>query len=139
MAANDPPFTPLFLTVKLIDIGLVTTYYFIIGIVFAKLFDYFYGTFDEDDYKHISNIQLLGEILLHLFALGVVAYILRNIIQMIPFPLEGVAGFKHERLKELEGGHILAIVLILFQRNLFDKLKFFADRAFGIKIKAGGE
>jgi hypothetical protein len=136
---GDSPFTPLFLGVKLIDIGLVTTYYFIIGIVFAKLFDSFYGKFDEENYKDISNLKLLGEIILHLFILGIVAYILRNIVQSIPFPLEGIAGFKHERLKELEGGHILAFVLILFQRNLFDKLKFFANRAFGIKIKAGGD
>lgn len=136
---SDPPFTPLFLAVKLADIGLVTTYYFVIGIVFAKIFDAFYGKFKEEHYEEVSNIRLLAEIIGHLFLLGIVAYILRNIIEFIPFPLEGVAGFRHERLKEIEGGHVLAIVLILFQKNLFEKIKFFADRAFGIKMTAAGE
>lgn len=134
---SDPPFTPLFLSVKLIDIGLVTVYYFVIGVVFAKVFDSFYGKFDKDNYENVSNFRLLTEILFHLFGLGIVAYILRNIVQMIPFPLEGLGGFRHERLKELEGGHIMAIVLILFQNNLMDKIKFFAKRVFGLKVKAG--
>jgi len=134
---SDPPFTPLFLGVKLFDIGLVTMYFFIIGLVFAKVFDHVYGEFEKEDYKHISNFRLLGEIILHLFFIGVVAYILRNIVGMIPFPLDGVGGFRHERLKELEGGHILALVLILFQKNLFDKISFFAKRALNMKVSPG--
>lgn len=137
---SEVPFTATFLAVKLLDIGLVTTYYFVIGVLFAKLFDKFYGTFDSADYKHVGNARLLGEILLHLFILGIVAYALRNIVELIPFPLEGVAGFRHERLKELEGGHILAIVLILFQKNLMSKVKFFVERTFGIDMsKTEGE
>ena len=137
---SEVPFTATFLAVKLLDIGLVTTYYFVIGVLFAKLFDKFYGTFDSEDYKHVGNARLLGEILLHLFILGIVAYALRNIVELIPFPLEGVAGFRHERLKELEGGHILAIVLILFQKNLMSKVKFFVERTFGIDMsKTEGE
>ncbi len=134
---SDPQYTPLFLGVKLIDIGLVTTYYFIIGIIFAKAFDRVYGDFEQEDYKKIGNIRLLFDILIHLFFIGVMAYILRNIIGIIPFPLEGVAGYKHERLKELEGGHILALILILFQKNLFSKIKFFAERALNMKISPG--
>ena len=133
---SDPPFTPLFLSVKLIDIGLVTVYYFVIGIAFAKVFDSIYGKFDKANYKNVSNFRLLAEILFHLFALGVVAYILRNIVQMIPFPLEGLGGFQHERLKELEGGHVIAIVLVLFQNNLMDKIKFFVKRTIGLKSAA---
>lgn len=130
---KEVPFTAGFLAVKLTDIGLTTMYFFIIGIVFAKLFDMLYGHFKVEDYKKISKIRLFFEILLHLFLIGVVAYILRNIVGLIPFPLDGVAGFRHNRLKELSGGTVLAMVLLFFQNNLRDKLTFFADSVFGIK------
>jgi hypothetical protein len=131
------PYTPSFLAVKLLDIGLVTVYFFAIGLLFAKVFDYIYGPFKEENYKDRSTAILFGEIILHLFLLGVVAYVLRNIVQMIPFPLDGVAGFEHARLKELEGGHVISIVLLFFQENLQAKLAYFAKRAFG--LVAGSE
>ncbi len=130
---KEVPFTPAFLAVKLTDIGLTTTYFFVIGLVFAKLFDIAYGKFKEEDYKKISKPILLLDILFHLFLIGVTAYILRNIVGLIPFPLDGVAGFQHERLKELSGGTVLAMVLLFFQRNLRDKITYFANSVFGIE------
>lgn len=127
------PFTSAFLAVKLLDIGYVAFLYFMFGIVFAKGFDLLYGNFDKLKYKKVPKWKLFLEILLHVFAIGVVAYILRNIIELIPYPLDGVAGFRHSRLKELEGGHILTIVLILFQKNLEEKVKYFGESVLGIE------
>ena len=132
---SDPPFTPLFLAVKLTDIGLVTMYYFVAGIVAAKLFDIVYGEFNETDYDKKSNIVIFGEIVLHLFFIGVVAYVLRNIVSEIPFPLEGLGGFKHSRLKEREGGYALSIVLVLFQKNLTAKVSYFGKRVLDLPAK----
>lgn len=126
------PFTPAFLGVKLLDIGYVTFLYFMFGLAFAKGFDLLYGKFNKDRYKTFSKWKLFLEILLHVFAIGVVAYILRNVVELIPFPLDGVAGFRHSLLKELEGGHILTIVLILFQKNLEEKVKYFGESTLGI-------
>jgi hypothetical protein len=139
MGAKNVPFTPTFLAAKLVDIGLVTVYFFTLGLLFAKLFDALYGKFDQEKYEKYSNAFLFGEIVLHLFLIGIVAYILRNLVQLIPFPLEGLGGFRHERLKELEGGHVLSIVMIFFQKNLLDKLKFFAKRTFGITVGSSAE
>jgi hypothetical protein len=139
LGQKNVPFTPLFLAVKLTDIGLVTVYYFVFGITAAKLFDIVYGQFRPENYEKVSSFRLFLEIVLHLFLIGVVSYLLRNIVSAIPFPLEGVAGFRHERLKELEGGHVLAIVMVLFQKNLIDKIKYFANRVLGIRSPAGGE
>lgn len=127
------PFTPAFLGVKLLDIGYVTFLFFIFGLVFAKGFDLLYGKFNKDKYKKETKWKLLVEILIHVFAIGVVAYILRNVVEMIPFPLDGVAGFRHSMLKELEGGHIMTIVLILFQKNLEEKVKYFGEAVLEIK------
>jgi hypothetical protein len=119
--------------VRLLEVYFYSGIGAIIGIIFAKLFDILYGKFKVEDYKKISKFQLFLEILFHLFLIGVVAYILRNIVGLIPYPLDGVAGFRHARLKELSGGTVLAMVLLFFQRNLRDKLTFFADTVFGIK------
>ena len=127
------PFTLAFLGVKLVDIGYVTFLFFMFGLVFAKGFDLLYGKFNKDKYKKEPTWKLLVEILLHVFAIGVVAYILRNVVELIPFPLEGVAGFRHSMLKELEGGHVMTIVLILFQKNLEEKVKYFGESVLEIK------
>lgn len=131
--ASDPPFTPLFLAVKLTDIGLVTVYYFVVGIVAAKLFDSVYGKFDHKQYENKSSIILFLEIVAHLFLVGIAAYALRNIVNRIPFPFEGVAGFRHNRLKEKEGGVVLAMVLVFFQKNLMKKISYFGKRVVGIQ------
>jgi hypothetical protein len=129
---RDVPFTATFLAVKLVDIGLTTTYFFVIGLVCAKLFDLVYGKFKKEDYKSVSKPMLLLDILGHLFMIGITAYILRNIIGLIPFPLDGVAGFQHKRLKELSGGTVLAMILLFFQQNLRDKITYFAESVLGI-------
>lgn len=133
---REVPYTPGFLATKILDIGLVTTYFFAIGVVFAKIFDKVYGKFDPEKYKSEPAYILFFEIVFHLFMIGVVAYILRNIVEAIPFPFEGAFGFEHHRLKELEGGVVLHTVLILFQRNLHDKIVYFADRVAGIHVAA---
>jgi len=133
--SKEAPYTLQFLGVKLLDIGLVSVYFFVIGIAVAKVFDYIYGDFDKEKYEKHSKLRLFFEIVLHLFLLGVVAYLLRNIVERIPFPLDGLAGFDHGRLKELEGGHVMAIVMILFQKNLQDKIAYFVKSVFGITVK----
>lgn len=135
---SDPPFTALFLAVKLTDIGLTTIYFFVVGILMAKAFDSIYGDFSAKAYDDKSSVAISLEIILHLFLIGVVAYALRNLVQLVPFPLDGVAGFKHRRLKELEGGYALSLVLVLFQKNLMSKISYFGKRVLNIDIKTEG-
>ena len=130
---REVPFTATFLGVKLLDIGLTTTYFFVIGLVCAKLFDLVYGKFKKEDYKNVSKAMLLLDILAHLFLIGIAAYVLRNIVGLIPFPLNGVAGFDHKRLKELSGGTVLAMILLFFQQNLRDKMDYFAESVLEIQ------
>lgn len=130
---REVPFTAAFLGVKLLDIGLTTTYFFVIGLVAAKVFDAVYGKFKRDDYKIMNKGLLFLDIVFHMFLIGITAYGLRNVIGLIPFPLEGVAGFEHRRLKELGGATALSLILLFFQDNLRNKITYFADSVFGIK------
>ena len=130
---KDAAYTPLFVAVKLLDIGLVTMYFFVLGLAAAKAFDGILGAFEEENYDNIPTWRIFLEIILQLFFIGVIAYVLRNLVKLIPFPLDGVAGFEHIRLKELDGGEVMALVLILFQRSLIDKVLYFVNRVLGIK------
>ncbi len=131
--AKQVPFTTTFLAVKIIDIGITTVYFFIIGVLLAKAFDTVFNYWDEEDYKNRPMWSLFLEIVFHLFCLGVVAYALRNFIERIPFPLDGVAGYNHLRLKELGGGQILPLIMIFFQKNIMYKLSYFVNRLFGLR------
>ena len=136
---KDAAYTPAFVAVKLLDIGLVTIYFFVLGLAAAKGFDAVMGEFKEENFDDVPIWKLFLQIVLQLFALGIIAYVLRNIVKLIPFPLDGVAGFHHERLKELDGGEVMALVLILFQRNLIDKVLYFVKRVLAINLPKNPE
>ena len=52
-------------------------------------------------------------------------YIIRNIVHLIPFPLEGFYGYQHFRVKELHsGGVALAFGVFYAQENIKDKMNY---------------
>jgi len=129
-------YTGTFLAVKLLDIGLVTVYFFVLGISVAKWFDFMNGELNVKEYQEQNSFIMFLDIIVQLFLLGVIAYVLRNMVALIPYPFEGVAGFQHNRLKELNGGPVLEFVLIFFQQNLHTKISVFAKKVLGIKGEA---
>ena len=128
-------YSAAFFTAKLLGISYVTVLYFFLGLGVAKAFDAIYGEFDKSKYeesgKNMPIALLAADILLHVVFLAVVFYGLRNVVERIPFPLEGFGGYQHKRLKELEGGPILEFVGLFFQRNLKKKSNYFIQRVFG--------
>jgi len=114
--------------IKIVDIGFITTIYSLLGIFLAKVCDKFNGTFDKEkeDKKQISTI--LFEIILYLWFIGVVIYIVRNVVPFIPFPLDGVYGFKHILVKELLNATMFSITFIYFQKYYQDKIKYLLTR-----------
>ena len=136
---SDPPYTPAFVTVKLMDIGITYTYFFVVGLIVAKVFDYIYSDLlDESktDWKTYPIGLFTLNILFHFFLIGVAVYLIRNVVGAIPYPLEGVAGYQHKRLKELGGGAVLIFMIFLFQKNLTDKVKIYAERVIGVTATA---
>ncbi len=123
-------YTAPFLFAKIAGIGYVTTIYFIAGIALAKLFDAIYGKFDKKEHEQggRSLFSLGAEIVFHMFLISVMIYILRNIVERIPYPLEGVGGYQHSRLKELGSAPILSVVTVLFQKNFKDKTNYFVKQ-----------
>ena len=112
--------------IKIIDIAYITCLYVIPTLYVAKILDFYvypyltpYKNIPEKDKTHI---QLIAELLIYLSINGILAYILRNILQAIPFPFEGVYGFQHLRVKEVSSGQLIALVLIWFSNTIRDKM-----------------
>jgi len=131
---SEASYTPAFVTVKLIDIGITYTYFFVLGLIMAKAFDYVYIDIlheNKTNWKTYPISIFTLNLIFHFFLIGVAVYFIRNFVQLIPYPLEGVAGYQHSRLKELGGGAILTFMIFLFQENLSDKVQIYAKRVVG--------
>lgn len=113
--------------IKIIDIGFLAAIYFVLGILGSAIFDNLYGPFDDAYEQSKSTFRLWGEIILHLSLVGVSVYLLRNFVEKIPFPLNGIQGYDHNKVTELSGGIILTFS-ILNQNVLRRKIEILYNR-----------
>ena len=125
--------------IKIIDIAYITCLYFFFGYFIALYSDKY---FDEifylnDDYK--TKLRLIFEILIQIIFIGIVAYIFRNIIQIIPFPLDGIYGFKHLSVSEVKSGGLLTTFIVLFSMGFQNRLLSFRKKYFNIDKKTSEE
>lgn len=115
------------IAIKIIDIGFLTSTYFVLGMIVSAFFDNLYGPFNAEKEEAKPTFRLWGEIMLHLALAGIAVYILRNFVERIPFPLDGFFGFEHKKVKELSGGIILTFS-ILNQTVLRRKIEILYNR-----------
>ena len=115
-------------TIKIIDIGYITFIYFILAFFISVNLDNLYGKFDKKNEDTKNTVLILLEIIAQIWFLGVIIYIFRNIVELIPYPLDGILGFDHKRVKELHTASIFSVILILFQKQLQEKLQYFYNR-----------
>jgi hypothetical protein len=123
-----------FLFTKILDIGLVTVYYFLAASLTSLLLDSALGPFKAPHLKSDKTAdlyeiaQLCFEVILQFFFIGVLIYAMRNVVEHIPFPLEGVGGFQHSRLKEIDEAFVFIVVFMFYQKHLENKLYFLRDQ-----------
>ncbi len=116
--------------IKIIDIGYVTCIYFVVGYMAAFAYDKLLGKFDEAAAREKSTLRLATELIFHVWTIAVLTYAIRNLVELIPFPLHGVYGFNHYRVKELTIAPIFSLVIITFQDHLRDKMRYLFDRLY---------
>jgi hypothetical protein len=114
--------------VKIGDIAFIAALHFVSAFLVSEFIDTKLGKFKKSDADKKSTIRLFAEVILHVGLLGITVYVLRNIIEMVPYPLDGFHGFSHKRLKELSGGVALTFSLFYFQYNLKSKMDYLAKR-----------
>jgi hypothetical protein len=115
-------------SIKILDIGYITALYLVLGIFFAKLCDNYLGKFNENDEKRKTLWQSLLEVILYSWFIGVFVYFIRNTIPLIPFPLNGVYGFDHLKVKEVTSASAFLITFVYFQEYYQEKLKYIHKR-----------
>jgi len=109
---------------KIADIGYITVLYFISGFAVACLLNNYSEEFDKKKESKKPVYKIILEIVWYLWLSGVSIYILKNIIEHVPSPLDGVFGLDHSRVKELSNAPILEFVVFHFQKNLIHKLEY---------------
>jgi hypothetical protein len=114
---------PGFRVVKILDIGYTTFIYFMLAIIIASVMDILYGTYDENVEKQKSVIRKTLDLVGIIWLNGVIIYIIRNIAGLIPSPFNGLYGFQHSRLKELDSAYVFSFVLIYNQPNLVKRME----------------
>lgn len=112
--------------IKLIDIGYITCIYTIPSIYIATFLDNhvypYIGPYKNKSDEEKTQYEILIELIIFLTINGIIAYILRNLLQMIPFPLENVYGFKHMKVKEVQSGQLIGLILLWFSSTIRNKL-----------------
>jgi len=110
------------------DIGYITVLYFLSGFTVARLLDTYINKYNKADEDKKTTLQLIMEIVFFLWINGMLIYLIRNIIELIPSPFENIYGLKHDLLNELKYAPILEFTLLYYQVHLTDKLKNLYDR-----------
>jgi len=120
----------------MLDIGYTTLIYFLLAILIASSMDHLYGPYDEKTEAQKSlprkTLDLVGMIWLN----GVIIYFIRNIVALVPSPFNGLYGFQHNRLKELDSAYVFDFVLLYNQPNLMKRMEILFNTIKGFLFKS---
>lgn len=117
--------------IKLIDITYLTIIYVTLSIIFSIYLNRLIGPFDKAKANKKSTLRLVLEIYLNFAVIAIAAYIIRNLVEVIPFPLDDIYDFDHTQVHELNGGIIFGFAIFYYQINLCDKINYlFNERIF---------
>ena len=113
---------------KMIDIGYITTIYFILGAIVANMITNFQTEFNskEEDKRTVINSTL--RLILLIWTNGVLIYFARNFVELIPYPFDTFFGFHHSKVKELGAATAFTFVLLYYQPNLNKMMKYLSVR-----------
>jgi hypothetical protein len=84
---------------KMIDIGFITTIYFIMGAIVANTITGFQNKFDSKESDKYTLIKNIFSLVILIWINGVLIYIARNVIEFIPYPFDNYFGFHHKKVK----------------------------------------
>jgi hypothetical protein len=112
--------------IKVVDIGYVSTIYFLAAFFLSVSLDRALGKFEPAE--RTPTFVLLLQAAIHIWFLGVLSYVVKNLVEMIPFPLDGVKGYQHSRLGELHNATLFSVVVVAFQKNLAARLLYLYTR-----------
>jgi hypothetical protein len=117
---------------KTADIALVSFYYLVFGITASiglQLLGKFYEEYTPEENKK-SIPRILLEVAATIFFIAVSFWAIRNLVECIPSPMDGIGGYDHHRLSHETTGQIAALTMLIFQSTLMQKVGLLNDRIF---------
>ena len=117
-----------FRLIKILDIGFITILYFIIGVIFSRILDWGFGKFNKKNDKCKSLLYISLELVFMIWIIGTSTYFIRNVVELIPSPFEGISGLVHKKVKELGGAGVYTLIVMSCAYHFRDKLDEFNKR-----------
>ncbi len=117
-----------FRLIKIADIGYITILYAISALVVAKAFDILSKKVDTEPNEQKTSVKLFIEIIVYLWAAGILIYGVRNLMELVPSPLDGIFGLEHIRVKELGNAGVFVFIFFYFEESLKKKLTVLYNR-----------
>ena len=103
---------------KILNIGWATVAYFLIALFTLFILENIYGKFDVAKYEKIKTSELVADVILYLWIIGVVTYIVRNLFVLVPFPFDGIMGYDHKRVKEVANATVFSIFIVVLNPRI---------------------
>jgi hypothetical protein len=113
---------------KMVDIGFITTIYFIMGAIVANMITGYQDKFDSKENDKNTLLKNIFSLVILIWINGVLIYFARNLIEFIPYPFDNYFGFQHKKVKELGAATAFTFVLLYYQPNLNNMMKYLKNR-----------
>lgn len=105
-------------SIKMLDIGYSVAMYFIFAIFTVVGIHKTLGPLDVDMYETRPTILIVVDIIIHVWVIGILAYIARNILTSIPWAFDGVYGYSHLKVKEVVNSATYVAFVVIFDKRL---------------------
>lgn len=112
--------------IKIIDIAYISILYFGFSFACAKATDNYFGRVIPEIEQQKPFWQITAESIGAVCLFGVAYYLIRNVIERIPFPLDGYMGFSHHQVIQLNSStSVFSLVYLFFSNFLQTKLNLY--------------
>ena len=117
-----------FYSVKLLNLFYVGMFYFLLGTIVASFVTYMTPTRSKEELEKLGTVHLYSETIILSSILFIMIYLCRKVMKTIGSPFHNIAGFDFYRLKEINGGIVLSLSLILFSPKLISITRVLGER-----------
>ena len=112
--------------IKIIDIAYISILYFGMSFACAKATDTYFGRVIPEIEQQKPFWQMTAEAMGAVCLFGVVYYLIRNVVERIPFPLDGYMGFSHNLVATASSSRsVFSLVYLFFSDYLRTKLNVY--------------